>query len=48
MSNRLELTWLSKDEEIKIEPRILIEDKEESQYENDPDTENMIIHGDNL
>lgn len=25
---KLELTWLGKDKEIKIEPRILIEDKE--------------------
>ena len=45
---KLELTWLGKDEEIKIEPRILIEDKEKSNCKNDPSTENMIIHGDNL
>ncbi|EJP26041.1 DNA methylase family protein [Peptostreptococcaceae bacterium AS15] len=48
MSNKLELTWLGKGEEIKIEPRILIEDKEKSNCINNPDTENMIIHGDNL
>lgn len=48
MSNKLELTWLGKEEEIKIEPRILIEDKEKSNCINNPDTENMIIHGDNL
>lgn len=42
---KLELTWLGKDKEIKIEPRILIEDKEKSNCENDPNTENMIIHG---
>ena len=34
--------------EIKIEPRILIEDKEISNCTNDPNTENMIVHGDNL
>lgn len=45
---KLELTWLGKDKEIKIEPRILIEDKEKSNCENDPNTQNMIIHGDNL
>ena len=45
---KLELTWLGKDKEVKIEPRILIENKELSNIENDPNTENMIIHGDNL
>lgn len=45
---KLELTWFGKEEEIKIEPRILIEDKEKSNCENDPNTQNMIIHGDNL
>ena len=48
MGNKLELTWLGKENEIKIEPRILIENKELSNIENDPNTENMIIHGDNL
>ena len=48
MGNKLELTWLGKEDEIKIEPRILIEDKEKSNCKNDFDTENMIIHGDNL
>lgn len=43
---RLELTWIGKDEEIKLEPRILIEDPEKSY--GDPSTENMLIHGDNL
>ncbi|MBU0767370.1 site-specific DNA-methyltransferase [Patescibacteria group bacterium] len=43
---RLELTWIGKDEEIKLEPRILIEDPEKSY--GDPNTENMLIHGDNL
>lgn len=48
MGNKLELTWLGKEKEIKIEPRILIEDKEKSNCANDQNTENMIIHGDNL
>lgn len=47
-NQKLELTWLGKDTEIKIEPRILIEDKEKSNCANDPTTENMLIHGDNL
>ncbi|WP_343092199.1 site-specific DNA-methyltransferase [Streptococcus sanguinis] len=48
MSNKLELTWVGKNDEIKVEPRLLIEDKEKSNCVNDPSTENMIIHGDNL
>lgn len=48
MSNKLELTWVGKNNEINIEPRLLIEDKEKSNCSNDPNTENMIIHGDNL
>ena len=43
---RLELTWIGKDEELKLEPRILIEDPEKSY--GDPNSENMLIHGDNL
>lgn len=43
---KLELTWVGKYEEEKLEPRILIEDKSKSY--GDPDTENMLIHGDNL
>lgn len=43
---KLELTWVGKYEEKKIEPRILIEDKSKSY--GDPNTENMLIHGDNL
>lgn len=45
---KLELTWIGKDEEIKVEPRLLIENKELSNVKYDPETENMIIHGDNL
>lgn len=43
---KLELTWVGKYDEEKLEPRILIEDKSKSY--GDPDTENMLIHGDNL
>ncbi len=43
---KLELTWIGKDEEVKLEPRVLVEDPELSY--GDPDSENMIIHGDNL
>lgn len=49
MSNpkqKLELTWIGKDEELKLEPRILIEDPEKSY--GDRSSENMLIHGDNL
>jgi adenine-specific DNA-methyltransferase len=43
---KLELTWIGKDEELKLEPRILIEDPKRSY--GDPKSENMLIHGDNL
>lgn len=45
-SGKLELTWVGKYEEKTVEPRILIEDKEKSY--GDPNSENMLIHGDNL
>ena len=45
---KLELTWVGKDEPIAVEPRILIEDAERSNRANDPNTENLLIHGDNL
>ena len=48
MSKKLELTWVGKDKKILVEPRILIENKELSNVENDGNTENMLIHGDNL
>lgn len=48
MANKLELTWYGKDEPIRIEPRLLIENAALSNTAADPDTENMIIHGDNL
>ncbi len=45
-TNRLELNWIGKYENtINPEPRILVEDKEYSYGEN---SDNMLIHGDNL
>lgn len=46
MNQKLELTWIGKGDEPKLEPRILIENPEYSY--GDPNTENMLIHGDNL
>lgn len=49
MNNRkqkLELTWIGKDKQPKLEPRILIEDPEKSYGAGN--TENMLIYGDNL
>lgn len=46
MKQRLELTWIGKGEEDVLEPRILIENPEYSY--GDPDTGNLLIHGDNL
>ena len=43
---KLELTWIGKGEEPKLEPRILIENPEYSY--GDPNSPNMLIHGDNL
>lgn len=43
---KLELTWIGKGEEPKLEPRILIENPEYSY--GDSNTENMLIYGDNL
>ncbi len=48
MVNKLELTWYGKDEPIRIEPRLLIENIVLSNTSAAPDTENMLIHGDNL
>jgi adenine-specific DNA-methyltransferase len=49
---KLELTWIGKNNPefdiSNIEPRILEENPELSNCTNDPNTENMIIHGDNL
>lgn len=43
---RLELTWIGKGEEPAVEPRILLHDP--SKDYGDPNTENMLIHGNNL
>ena len=54
MANKLELTWVGKEERIEVEPRILIEvpDKSFSEFTDDLLTaatfDNMLIHGDNL
>ena len=48
MANKLELTWYGKDEPIRVEPRLLIENAALSNTAADPDTDNMLIHGDNL
>lgn len=46
-NGKLELTWVGKyDEEKPVEPRILVEDKDKSY--GDPNSGNMLIHGDNL
>ncbi|MDQ5969830.1 MAG: adenine-specific DNA-methyltransferase [Patescibacteria group bacterium] len=43
---KLELTWIGKGEEPTLEPRILIEDP--SKDYGDSETQNILIHGDNL
>ena len=43
---KLELTWVGKYDDKKIESRILVEDTSKSY--GDPNSENMLIHGDNL
>ena len=43
---KLELTWIGKGDEPTLEPRILIENPEYSY--GDSDSDNMLIHGDNL
>lgn len=56
MSNRkqrLELTWIGKDERPRLEPRILLEDAEKSYHAKARATDhdifdNVLIHGDNL
>lgn len=51
--SKLELTWIGKDERLKLEPRILLEDPEKSYHAShrvsDEDVyDNVLIHGDNL
>lgn len=48
MASKLELTWYGKEKEIHVEPRLLIERPELSNTDAASDTENMLIHGDNL
>lgn len=46
LNQKLELTWIGKEKEIKLEPRIMLLDEENSYGEIHSD--NMLIHGDNL
>ncbi len=46
MPNKLELTWIGKDQQPRLEPRILIEDPSKSY--GDKNSENMLIYGGNL
>lgn len=54
MAQKLELTWYGKDNEVNVEKRILIEDKNLSYKKNsnslfdDAIYDNVLIHGDNL
>lgn len=43
---KLELTWIGKGQNPVVEPRILLHDA--SKDYGDKNTENMLIHGDNL
>lgn len=43
---KLELTWIGKEKQPHVEPRILLHDP--SKDYGDPDSQNMLIHGDNL
>lgn len=45
-NQKLELTWVGKGQDLAVEPRILLHDS--SKDYGDPNTENMLIHGDNL
>jgi adenine-specific DNA-methyltransferase len=46
MRGKLELTWVGKDERPRLEPRVLVEDPSKSY--GDPNSENILIFGDNL
>lgn len=46
LNQKLELTWIGKEKEVKVEPRILIYDEEKSY--GDTTDDNILIHGDNL
>ena len=43
---RLELTWIGKDEQPQVESRILLHDP--SKDYGDPNAQNMLIHGDDI
>lgn len=51
---KLELTWIGKDKRPRLEPRVLVEDKEKSHHaatrrrDGKDIFDNMLIHGDNL
>jgi adenine-specific DNA-methyltransferase len=45
-NKKLELTWAGKDAQRSLEPHNLLEQKDKSY--GDRDTENMLIHSDNL
>lgn len=47
-NQKLELTWLGKNEHSSIEPRLLIESVNLSNVKFHNNTDNMLIHGDNL
>lgn len=46
IKQRLELDWIGKDDEVILEPRILLPDKEKGV--NSSESKNLLIHGDNL
>lgn len=48
ITKKLELIWPGKDDPIQPEARILIERPDLSNTTHDPNTQNMLIHGDNL
>mgnify|MGYP000938535547 CR=1 FL=1 len=48
MAQKLELTWYGKEDKFTVEPRIMIENKALSNTKHDENTENILIHGDNL
>ena len=45
MANKLELTWYGKENEVKIEPRLLIEDKKLSNTLGDDSVKNILNSG---
>lgn len=47
-NNKLELTWVDKEKISSIEPRVLIERTDLSNYNKYKDSDNLLIHGDNL